>query len=233
MNRQEPGDVHDTPTTQRRPDRAEREAAILDAAFAEFSARGYAATRLEDIARRAGVAKGLPHFYFDRKEDLFRAVLRRVLVPTWADLVEGSGVAEGRTRDLLRATLAKMYQRLAANEQAREVMRLLIAEGSRFPELIELYYTEVLARKIAIWRQIVERGIERGEFRNGALRDNPHVIHGPVFMAAIWQLLFGERHGLDLNSWIESHLDLVLHGLELTGSDMEGGGRAMEGPARN
>jgi AcrR family transcriptional regulator len=197
----------------RRSDRGGREAAILNAAFIEFSARGYAATRLEDIARRAGVAKGLPHFYFERKEDLFRAVLRRVLVSTWVDLVESASVAEGSTRDLLRATLVAMYQRLAGNPQAREVMRLLIAEGPRFPELIELYYNEVLARKIGIWRQLVARGVARGEFRKGALLDNPHVIHGPVFMAAIWQLLFGKQHALDLDGWIESHLDLVLNGL--------------------
>jgi AcrR family transcriptional regulator len=204
---------------QRRLDRVEREAEILDAAFAEFAARGYAATRLEDVARRAGVAKGLPHFYFNRKEDLFRAVLRRVLVPTWTDLVETSAEADGHTRDLMRMTLAKMYQRLAANEKAREVMRLLIAEGPRFPELIELYYTEVLGRKIAIWRRLVDRGIERGEFRAGPLANNPLVIHGPVFMAAIWQLLFSDHHRLDLDAWLESHLDLVLNGLEPPGKE--------------
>lgn len=198
----------------RRLDRAKREAEILDAAFSEFTANGYAATRLEDVARRAGVAKGLPHFYFERKEDLFRAVLRRVILPTWIDLVETSLTAEGSTRDLMRATLATMYHRLVANGKAREVMRLLIAEGPRFPELTELYYSEVVERGIAIWKQLVARGISRGEFRTGALLNNPQTIYGPALMAAIWQLLFGRRHGLDLDSWFESHLDLVLNGVE-------------------
>jgi AcrR family transcriptional regulator len=187
---------------------------ILEATFMEFAARGYAATRLEDVARRAGVAKGLPSFYFARKEDLFRAVVRRILVPTWVDLEQTSATAEGSTRDLLRTTLASMYRRLAGNEKAREVMRLLIAEGPRFPELIELYYSEVLEHKIAIWKQLVTRGVEQGEFRAGPLLNKPHVIHGPVFMAAIWQVLFGRQHALDLDSWFESHLDLVLNGLE-------------------
>jgi AcrR family transcriptional regulator len=203
----------------RRLDRAEREAEILDAAFSEFAAKGYAGARLEDIARSAGVAKGLPHFYFQTKEELFRAVLRRVIVPTWIDLAKASLTEEGPTRDLMRATLSTMYQRLVANEKAREVMRLLIAEGPRFPELTELYYSEVAARGIAIWKQLVTRGVSRGEFRAGALLNNPQAIYGPALMAAIWQLLFGGRHGLDLHSWLESHIDLLLNGLERRNSD--------------
>ncbi|MBV8564109.1 MAG: TetR/AcrR family transcriptional regulator [Methylobacteriaceae bacterium] len=206
--------VRGSPAPRRRLDRAKREAEILDAAFYEFAAKGYAATRLEDVARRAGVAKGLPHFYFERKEDLFRAVLRRLIVPTWIDLVEASLTAEGSTRDLMRATLAMVYERLAANKKAREMMRLLIAEGPRFPELTELYHSEVGERAVSIWRRLVTRGISRGEFRAGPILNNPHVIYGPVLMAAIWQMLFGRRHGLDLDSWFESHLDLVLNGLE-------------------
>jgi AcrR family transcriptional regulator len=214
MRKQTKARISGSGLAKRRPDRAEREAEILDAAFAEFAARGYAATRLEDVARRAGVAKGLPHFYFDRKEDLFRAVLRRVIVPTWIDLAEISVTSEEPTRDLLRATLATMYERLAANEKAREVMRLLIAEGPRFPELTDLYYTEIVERGIAIWKHLITRGISRGEFRTGPVLKNPQAIYGPALMAAIWQLLFGRQHGLDLDSWIESHLDLVLNGLE-------------------
>jgi AcrR family transcriptional regulator len=139
MNRRTASRARPATPAAKNPDRGDREAVILDAAFAEFAARGFAAARLEDIAHRAGVAKGLPHFYFGRKEDLFRAVVRRVLVPTWTDLTQSSAAPEGPTRDLLRDTLAKMYERLVDNEKVREVMRLLISEGPRFPELIELY----------------------------------------------------------------------------------------------
>ena len=194
--------------------RARREAEILDAAFSEFAANGYAATRLEDVARRAGVAKGLPSFYFERKEDLFRAVIRRVLLPLWIDLSEAVSPVDGSTRDLLRATLSAMYRGLVANERAREAMRLLIAEGPRFPELTEYYYSEVVERNIAIWHRLVSRGISRGEFREGPVARYPHIVFGPALQASIWQLLFGHRHGLDLESWIESHVDLVLNGLD-------------------
>jgi AcrR family transcriptional regulator len=220
MNRRTASRARPATPGAKNADRGDREAVILDAAFAEFAARGFAAARLEDIARRAGVAKGLPHFYFGRKEDLFRAVVRRVLVPTWTDLTQSSAAPEGPTRDLLRDTLAKMYERLVDNEKVREVMRLLISEGPRFPELIELYYSEVLAQKIAVWKQLVMRGVERGEFAAGPVLNNPHVIHGPIFMAAIWQLLFSRQRPLDLESWLESHLDLVLNGLERSGKSV-------------
>jgi hypothetical protein len=107
-----------------------------------------------------------------------------------------------------------MYKGIVGNPRARELMRLLIAEGPRFPDLIELYYTEVVARGIDLWRGLIDRGIARGEFRRSAISDNPQIIYGPALMAAIWQLLFGENHSLDLDSWFESHLDLLLKGLE-------------------
>jgi len=203
--------------SRRRLEAEERKGEILDAAFEEFSLRGYAGARLEDVAVRAGVAKGLPHFYFKRKSDLFCAVLRRIIIPTWTDLAESATASDAPTREVLSSTLREMYRRLAANKKAQEVMRLLIAEGPRFPELVELYYHEVLKRKIAIWTQIVKRGIQRGEFRETPLVKHAQIIHGPVFMAAIWQALWGKNHGLDLDAWIESHLDLVLHGLERKG----------------
>src|SRR5215475_12192142 len=101
MNRRTPSRVRRAVAIEGNDEHADRKTLILDAAFAEFAAHGYAATRLEDIARRAGVAKGLPHFYFGRKEDLFRAVVRRVLVPTWTELTRSSAAPEGPTRDLL------------------------------------------------------------------------------------------------------------------------------------
>lgn len=114
----------------------------------------------------------------------------------------------------IRATLAMMYERLAGSIRARQLMCLLMAEGPKFPDLTDLYYSEVVARGIDLWKRLIARGIERGEFRSGRISDNPQVIYGPALMAAIWQLLFGARHALDLESWFESHLDLILKGLE-------------------
>jgi hypothetical protein len=107
-----------------------------------------------------------------------------------------------------------MYSRLACNERAREVMRLLIAEGPRFPELTELYYAEVVSRGVLMWDTLVKRGVARGEFDDGPVRCYPQMVYGPALMAAIWQMLFGACHPLDLDRWFESHVDLILRGLE-------------------
>ncbi len=193
---------------------SERAGHILDAAFAEFAKRGYAGTRLEDVARRAGVAKGLPIFYFLSKKNLFCEVVRRDIVPIWSDLIDHAASAQGPTADLLRQTLSTMYSRLIDNARAREVMRLLIAEGPRFPELTELYYEEVVVRGLRIWKALLRRGVVRGEFADGPVRKYPQVLYGPALMAAIWQLLFCVRHPLNLEHWFDSHVDLVLRGLE-------------------
>ena len=105
--------------SRQRRDRETREGEILQAAFEEFAARGYAATRLEDVARRAGVAKGFPSFYFDSKEELFKAVLRRLVLPDWSALDAQIGQSEAPTCALLHALLTTVYQRLVEAPRAR------------------------------------------------------------------------------------------------------------------
>ncbi len=197
----------------KRRDRDSREREILEAAFAEFAAHGYAATRLEDIARRAGVAKGLPNFYFASKEGLFKAVLRRLVLPDWDALEVLFAQSDQPTASLLRNLIAVAYHRLVGNPRAHQLLRLLIAEGPRLPELTEFYHAEVITRGIALLRMLLARGVERGEIRVGPVADYPQMIMAPALMAVLWQLLFAERHPLDLTQFFEAHLDLVLHGL--------------------
>jgi AcrR family transcriptional regulator len=200
--------------TRRRHQRDLRESEILEAAFEEFAARGYAAARLEDVARRAGVAKGLPSFYFDSKAELFKAVLRRLVLPDWAALeaqFQQSGGAAAAQQ--LRSLIAIAYDRLVTNPRAHQLIRLLVAEGAKFPELTEFYHAEVIDRAVSLLRKILQRGVERGEIRPGPILDYPQAVMGPALMAILWQLLFAARHPLDLARFFEVHLDLVLHGL--------------------
>ncbi|HXC92134.1 MAG TPA: TetR/AcrR family transcriptional regulator [Stellaceae bacterium] len=196
----------------RRRARETRESEILEAAFEEFAAAGYAATRLEDVARRAGVAKGLPSFYFESKEALFKAVLRRVVLPDWDMLEARFEQSDERTAEALRRLIAAVYERLVENPRARRLLRLLIAEGPRFPELTEFYHAELVARALALLRRLLARGVERGEVRPGPALEYPQTIMAPALMAALWQLLFAEHHPLDLARFFEAHLDLVANG---------------------
>jgi AcrR family transcriptional regulator len=200
-------------SARRRRDRNIRESAILEAAFEEFATNGYAATRMEDVARRADVAKGLPNFYFDSKEGLFKAVLRRLVLPDWDALQAQFAQSDQPIAAQLHDLIAVVYQRLVRNPRAHQLVRLLIAEGPRLPELTEFYHSEVIARGIGLLRALLARGVERGEIRTGAVADYPQMIIAPALMAVLWQLLFAERHPLDLADFFEAHLDLVLHGL--------------------
>lgn len=198
---------------RRRRDREIRESEILEAAFSEFAARGYAATRMEDVARRAGVAKGLPNFYFTSKDALFKAVLRRLILPDWSALEARFGQSDRTIAELLREFIGLIYERLVGNPRAHQLLRLLIAEGPRFPELTEFYHAELIARAIALLRRLLARGMERGDIRPGLILDYPQTIMAPALMAVLWQLLFAEHHPLDLARFFEAHLDLVVNGV--------------------
>jgi AcrR family transcriptional regulator len=206
------------PRARRRRDRDRRESEILEAAFSEFAAHGYAATRLEDVARRAGVAKGLPNFYFASKEALFKAVLQRLVLPAWNVLEERFAQSDRPSSELLREFLAVVYDRLVGNPRACQLLRLLIAEGQRFPELTELYRAKVVERGIVLLGRLLQRGVERGDIRQGPFAVYPQTIVAPAVMAVLWSLLFAEHHPLDRARYIEAHLDLVLYGLTRTSS---------------
>src|SRR5436190_17814471 len=130
--------------------RAERQAAkreaILAAALDEFSARGFAATRLDDIARRADVAKGTIYLYFRDKESLFQELVRAMLSPIVGRL-ESPPIADLPARMLVEA-VADIFVREIFGTRRKDVIRLIITEGQRFPKLAEVYYQEVISRVV-------------------------------------------------------------------------------------
>jgi AcrR family transcriptional regulator len=205
--------IQESASPRRRRDRDVRESEILEAAFSEFAARGYAATRMEDVAHRAGVAKGLPSFYFASKDALFKAVLRRLILPDWDALETRFAKSDRATAELLREFIGLIYERLVDNPRAHQVLRLLIAEGPRLPELTEFYHAEVIERAIALLGSLLARGIERDDIRPGSYARYPQVIMAPALMAVLWNLLFATDHPLDRAGFLEAHLDLVLNGL--------------------
>lgn len=193
--------------------RKEREAAIVAAAIDEFRASGLTNARLDDIAARAGVAKGTLYLYFDSKEELFKAAVRSLIHPL-LDVVERQvATYEGPTEDLLRQAIRTMYVDVAQKNDGCELMRLMIAEGHRMPDLVEFYYSEVAARGLATLRMIVWRGIAKGEFRQSPAGEFPHLLLAPCKLSMTWQLLFGDSHRLDLERYAEAHAGFVLAAL--------------------
>lgn len=150
------------PRWQRRPDARPEE--ILEAAKHLFGESGYAGTKLEDVARRAGVSKGTLYLYFDSKEALFREMVRAKVVAALAHAEEAVRTFDGSSRELLVILVSSMYRRLRDDGMAR-VSRVVQAELPSFPELAQFYFEEVILRSRRLVSRVLERGVESGEFR--------------------------------------------------------------------
>src|SRR6478735_3565517 len=168
--------------------REQRRAAILAAALEEFVARGFAAARLDDVARRARIAKGTIYLYFRDKESLFQELVRTMLSPL-VGTIEAAPL-----RDLPIRAVVEMIVDVFVNEiygtHRKDVIRLIVTEGPRFPKLAEFYYREVIARVLPVIRGRLMLAVERGELAHDALARFPQLLVAPALLAILWSSLF-------------------------------------------
>lgn len=204
----------------------ERPREIVEAAFEEFAGQGFAATRLEDVAARAGVSKGLPYLYFKTKEELFKAVIKTLIKPGFDALIEQVRTTSLSSEDFLRGPFLAFMQEFATSRRAM-VVRLMIADGHKYPELTRFYVENVIDHGVAALRHLIDRGIERGEFRETALHDFPQLLIAPLLMSVIWRLLFERHRPLDTDALLETHIGLILDAIRAG----EPAGRDSQDPA--
>jgi AcrR family transcriptional regulator len=184
---------------------AARRDAILEAALDEFSAKGFAAARLDDVAKRAGVAKGTIYLYFADKESLFQELIRAKMVP-----VVGSLELAFSTELPLRAVVeqaVEIFVREVYGTRRKQVIRLMISEGPRFPALAEFYYREVLSRLLKALRGLMRRAHERGEIADDTLSRFPQLIGAPGIIAIVWSGLFDRFEPLDVRAMMRAYFD--------------------------
>jgi AcrR family transcriptional regulator len=186
---------------------AERRAAIVEAAFDEFVARGFTATRIDDIARRAGVAKGTIYLYFKDKESMFEELVSTAIVPLVARLA--APPAPGGTVREAVERLADTFIREVATTRRGDIIRLIVSEGPRFPAIADFYYREVISRGMAGIRALIELGIARGEIRETELARFPQIMIAPAIVSVIWKSLFERHSPLDAHEMLRVHLDLI------------------------
>jgi len=186
---------------------AERREAILAAALDEFSARGFAATRLDDVARRAGVAKGTIYLYFRDKESLFQELVRAMLSPL-VGKIEAAPLADLPVRAVAEM-IVDLFVREIFGSRRKDVIRLIIAEGPHFPKLAEFYYHEVIERVVPAVRGLMLRAVARGELPNDALARFPQLLIAPGLVAIVWSGLFNRFAPLDVGELMRAHLDLL------------------------
>jgi AcrR family transcriptional regulator len=206
-----PSNSANPPIVARTANRAERAAdrrqAIVNAALDEFIDRGYAATRLDDVASRAGVAKGTIYLHFRDKQALFEELVRTALVPLIGRLA-APPAAGGSIRAALE-NFAENFAKEVVTTRRGAIVRLIIAEGPRFPDIADFYYREVVSRGIAGMRALIDLGIQRGEIKQTGLKDFPQIVVAPAMVAVIWQGLFGRHAPLDATAMFRVHLDLI------------------------
>ncbi|MBV9564316.1 MAG: helix-turn-helix transcriptional regulator [Bradyrhizobium sp.] len=195
------------PASNRASRAAERRAAIVEAAFDEFVARGFAATRLDDIASRAGVAKGTIYLHFKDKESMFEELVRTAIVPLVAQIAAPPSPLVS-VRHALEG-FARTFIREVATTRRGDIIRLIVAEGPRFPAIADFYYREVISRGLAAMRALIELGIRRGEIRQTGLGRFPQIVVAPAIVAVIWKSLFEKHSPLDADEMLRVHLDLI------------------------
>lgn len=200
------------PRWQRRKEA--RPAEIVAAALDVFVERGFATTKLEEVARRAGVTKGTVYLYFDSKEALFKAVVRETIVPIFARGEQMVAEHHGSTADLFNELVRKWWE-LIGETSLSGIPKLMMAEAGNFPVLARFYYDEVISRGHRLMASVVERGIKSGEFRRLDVKMAVKLAMAPLVHAANWRHSFAlcTPEGLDIARYLDQHVDIFLRGI--------------------
>src|SRR5437899_7447010 len=187
---------------------------IISAALEVFTDRGFAATKLEEVARRAGVTKGTIYLYFENKEALFKALIRQTIVPVIAQGEELAKSFTGSARDLFER-LVREYWRLVGETSLVGIPQLMMAEANNFPELARLYYEAVVTRGHRLMAGVIERGIKAGEFRPVNVMVAAKLAMSPLMHAVVARHAFGScmPEAFDVKKYLDTHIDLYLHGI--------------------
>jgi AcrR family transcriptional regulator len=197
--------------TRRKEERAPE---ILEAALASFAEKGFAGTRMDDIAKRAGNTKGTIYLYIKSKEDLFKALARQSIGERIAAITERLQGADGSAAEQLRFVLTTLGH-FASTSDRVVLPRVLLAEAGNFPELAEFWRKEIIDRGLGLFEMIIKRGMARGEFRKMAPGHAARLCVAPLLVLILWRTLFArfDAEPYDYPGLIESHVTTLLKGL--------------------
>ncbi|HYJ18649.1 MAG TPA: TetR/AcrR family transcriptional regulator [Burkholderiales bacterium] len=192
----------------------ERPAELMAAALDLFVERGYAATRLDDVAARAGVSKGTLYLYFSSKEELFKAVIRSGIVPL---IEQGERLHEehqGSAGDLLRKIVFAWWQSVGSSKLGG-IPKLMFSECRNFPEIGQFYFEEVISRSYRLIESVMESGMASGEFRRMDANYATRLVVAPIVLLLLWRYSFDfcESKSVDAESYLDQHLDVFISGL--------------------
>ena len=186
---------------------------LLDAALDLFVERGFAATRLDEVAARAGVSKGTLYLYYASKEELFKAVVRQNIVPLIEAFERDVAASQAGSAELLREFFDTWWNRFGATKLAG-IAKLVVGEAGNFPELALFFQHEVVARNLLLLRSIIERGIARREFREIDVDACVHLWVSPMVLRAIWEHSIApccpREFDVPVDRFLNAHLQSIL-----------------------
>lgn len=202
------------PRWTRRKDARPQE--LIDAAVEAFVDKGFAATKLDDVAARAGVTKGTLYLYFDNKEHLFSEVIQRALVPNLQMAEHMIESHQGPTADLVRLLVARWWEQIGGGPLGG-LPKLMVAEAGNFPDIAKIFLRDVYERGQRLIRAIIQRGIDRGEFRAVDPLVTARVMMTPLLFHAMWKRSMGRHEAKPISDrrYLDATVDLLLHGLSV------------------
>jgi TetR/AcrR family transcriptional regulator len=210
------GDTAEEPQSRRGRRKEARPGELLDAALDLFVEKGFAATRAEEVAARAGVSKGTLFLYFPSKEELFKAVVRENISGRFREWAEEYEAFEGDSAEMLRYCMVTWWERLGAT-RASGITKLIISEARNFPEIAAFYQKEVIVPGHALVRQILQRGVDRGEFRVDDMDYAVYTVIAPMIFLIMMKHSLGacmpQQYPLDPLRYVRMQADTLLHGL--------------------
>lgn len=191
---------------------------LLAAALDLFVEKGYAATRVEEVAARAGVSKGTLFLYFPSKEALFQAVVRDNIAGRFAEWNAELDEFPGSSAELVHYAMRQWWERIGQT-QAAGITKIMMSEGPLFPELAAFYQTEVIAPGHALLRRILQRGIDRGEFHIPNLDWAVYSLIAPMIFLVMWRYSMAaccpSERAIDPLPFIETQVNLLLFGMQV------------------
>jgi len=194
--------------------KAERPGEIIEAALELFVAKGFMATRLDEVAQRAGVSKGTLYLYFENKEALFKAVVETLVMPEIERTEQQIQAHDGSASELISQLVTQWWESVGESHLCG-LPKLIISEAGNFPELAAFYVENVIGRVRRVIAELIQRGIAEGEFRACDPAYAARLLLAPMVFATIYQhsLLPYDSEPFEVPTYLENHIDIFLHGL--------------------
>lgn len=190
---------------------AQTRQAIVDAALAEFVEKGFADATIESVAKRAGVAKGLIYRYFEAKEALFSAVVQQEIVHAHIDVDDSKRAAGESVEAFLRRTLVPSIHNIDKKSRA-VIASVVIAEGARFPALVEIYRRDVIDPLVQKIKRLALSAKKSGEMVDDHLIKNPHFLLAPIWAGIVINKFLDKSNPVDIGEMFEAQLDMIFSG---------------------